>query len=130
MQVLRGFDYFYVLICKFYESYNDSAPKTTGWIIVAMVQFISCLNILVLCSFLLNFNLKDIISSKKQAIPVIITFFVLNYFRYKNTNFCNKIRDEWENKSKLFKEVTKLIWFILIIYLIVSTIVFGNLAKN
>jgi uncharacterized membrane protein len=108
------FDYIYYRWFKLYAK-EDSDPDIYASGIVSAYQLLTIINLVLLSSILFGFEYPKV----TYLYPLIMVFFVFNYFRYERGFDISKLDDQWRNEPKEKKQRN---WVLLIAYLVITFI--------
>lgn len=118
------FDYIYYRWFKLYAK-EDSDPDIYASGIVSVYQLFTIVNLVSFGCIIADIERPDV----KYLIPVILFFFVINYFRYERDFDISKLDDRWRNEPKEKKQRN---WVLMIVYLVITFItpwIYGFLTR-
>lgn len=95
--MLKLFDYIYYRIYKFSKEKGDIAPETNGALILALMQFLTLLDLIIIGGILFNYSLP---SSKYYFLPLGVLLGVINWYRYEKKLDIEQLVGKWENEDK------------------------------
>jgi hypothetical protein len=94
--MIKLFDYSFYRIYEYFKGVGDAAPETKGSLLVALVQFFTILDLMVLVRIVYTYP----IPSKYYFLPLLITLGIVNWARYERNLSFRDINAKWNGESE------------------------------
>ena len=112
--MMNIFDYIYYRWFRLYAK-KDSDPDIYASGIVSAYQLLTIINLVLLSSVLFGFDYPKV----TYLYPLIIVFFIINYFRYERNFDISELDERWKDEPKSKKQLHLVL---LIAYLVITFI--------
>lgn len=111
---MKVFDYIFLRIYLFFKAKKDFAPERNGSLIVSLLQFLTILSLYLIGQEIFGYLM---LTSKWQALPLMLVIGIFNWYRYEKQLNLEDLQEKWKDESSRDKTARG---FLIVIYLIVS----------
>jgi len=117
------FDYIFIRIFIWYESFKDNASLATAKLLVVFLQVMMLSNLVAVASYF--FLITNLIYKSIGLCTAIVSFFIANK-RYSDKKFIDDLILKWKHENRMIKIIRGYGIVLLLIGIVVSFLLIGR----